>query len=165
MIKTYDMKDSSKKINLDSSDREILRMLQEDARLSSKAIAQKLGKSLNPIYERIRKLEKYGFIKKYVALLDRTLIDRNLVSFTNVQLKEHSHEMIQDFERTSSEFTEVMELNHITGRYDYLLKVVTQDMNEYQNFLVNKLSKVENIAHVESSFVMTEVKNETKYSI
>jgi Lrp/AsnC family transcriptional regulator, leucine-responsive regulatory protein len=141
---------------LDATDIGILQLLQHDARFTNKEIADKLGKSINPVYERIRRLEREGYIQRYVALVDRTKIDKTLVAFTNVQLKEHSHSMLKDFEQAIVIFEEVMECHHMTGMYDYLIKIVVRDMNEYQDFIVNKLARLPNIGTVQSGFVMTE---------
>ncbi|HMO34344.1 MAG TPA: Lrp/AsnC family transcriptional regulator [Lacibacter sp.] len=150
---------------LDATDIGILRLLQYDARLTNKELADKLGKSINPIYERVRRLEKEGYIQRYVALVDRNKIDKPLVAFTNVQLKEHAHSMLKDFEQAIVNFEEVMECHHMTGIYDYLIKIVVQDMNEYQDFIVNKLARLPNIGTVQSGFVMTEIKHETAYAL
>lgn len=152
-------------IQLDQTDVRILQLLQNDARLTNKEIADKLGKTVTPIYERIKWMEQEGYIQRYVAVLDKNKIEKTLVAYTNVQLKEHSHPMLKAFERDIVKFDEVMECNHMTGIYDYLLKIVVKDMNEYQGFIVNKLAKLPNIGTVQSGFVMTEVKHETAYKI
>ncbi len=152
-------------IRLDQTDIRILQLLQHDARLTNKEIADKLGKTVTPVYERIKWLKEEGFIQRYVAVLDRNKIDKSLVAFTNVQLKEHAHLMLKAFEKDIVKFDEVMECYHMTGLYDYLLKIVVKDMNEYQGFIVNKLAKLPNIGTVQSSFNMTEVKYETAYTI
>jgi Lrp/AsnC family leucine-responsive transcriptional regulator len=150
---------------LDQTDIRILLLLQSDARLTNKEIADKLDKTVTPIYERIKWLEQQGYIHRYVAVLDRNKIDKGLVAFTNVQLKEHSHPMLKAFEKDIVKFGEVMECYHMTGVYDYLLKIVVKDINEYQDFIVNKLAKLQNIGTVQSGFVMTEIKFEMAYSI
>ncbi len=152
-------------IQLDPTNIRILQLLQADARLTNKEIADKLGKTITPVYERIKWLEQEGFILRYVAILDKTKIDKNLVAYTNVQLKEHSHPMLKSFEKDIVQFAEVMECSHMTGLYDYLLKIVVRDMNEYQDFIVNRLSRLPNIGTVQSSFVMKEIKHETAYPI
>lgn len=150
---------------LDSIDRKILLLLQYDARLTNKELADKLGKSVTPIYERIRRLEREGYIKGYVALLDRQKVGIMLLAYTNVQLKEHSFNMLKAFEKAVVKLDEVMECNHMTGSYDYLLKIGVRDMQEYQEFIINKLSRLANIGTVQSSFVMTEIKNETAFHL
>ncbi len=150
---------------LDKIDSTILNLLQYDAKLTNKEIAAKLGKTTTPIYERIKKLESEKIIKNYVAVIDREKIGMHLVAFTNVQLKEHSQTMIKAFEKNIVLFSEVMEAYHMTGMYDYLLKIVVSDMKEYQEFIVNKLAKLSNIGTVQSSFIMTEVKHQTAYTV
>ncbi len=152
-------------IVLDKTDIRILQLLQNDARLTNKEIADKLGKTVTPVYERIKWLNKEGYIQRYVAVLDKNKIDKKLVAFTNVQLKEHAHAMLKAFEKDIVKLNEVMECHHMTGSYDYLLKIVVKDMKEYQDFIVNKLAKLPNIGTVQSGFVMTEVKHETAYMI
>lgn len=152
-------------IQLDQADIRILDLLQNDARLTNKEIADKIGKSVTPVYERIKWMEREGFIQRYVAVLDKNKIGKSLVAFTNVQLKEHSHPMLKAFEKDIVRFDEVLECYHMTGLYDYLLKIVVKDMTEYQEFIVNKLSKLPNIGTVQSSFMMTEIKHETAYKI
>jgi Lrp/AsnC family leucine-responsive transcriptional regulator len=146
---------------LDDTDRKILLYLQYDAKLTNKEIADKLGKSVTPVYERIRRMEREGMIRRYVALVDRHKAGISLLAYTNVQLKEHSYQMLKAFEKAVVKLEEVMECNHMTGSYDYLLKIGVRDMQEYQEFIINKLSRLANIGTVQSSFVMTEIKQET----
>jgi DNA-binding Lrp family transcriptional regulator len=148
---------------LDRTDEQILELLQYDAMLTNKEIADKLGKTVTPIFERRKKLEQLGYILRYAAVLDRFKVNKGLLSFTNVQLKEHAHVMLKTFERSIIKFDEVLECHHMTGMFDYLLKVAVNDMNEYQQFIVNKLSRLPNIGTVQSSFVMTEIKNQPVY--
>lgn len=150
---------------LDPTDRHILNYLQHDAKLTNKEIADKLGKSVTPVYERIRRLEKEGYIRRYVALLDRQKAGISLLAFTNVQLKEHSYPMLKAFEKAIVKLAEVMECHHMTGSYDYLLKIGVRDMQEYQDFIINKLSRLANIGTVQSSFVMTEIKQDTAFHL
>jgi DNA-binding Lrp family transcriptional regulator len=146
---------------LDDTDRKILHYLQYDAKLTNKEIADKLGKSVTPVYERIRRMEREGIIRNYVVLVDRHKVGISLLAYTNVQLKEHSYQMLKAFEKAVVKLEEVMECNHMTGSYDYLLKIGVRDMQEYQEFIINKLSRLANIGTVQSSFVMTEIKQET----
>lgn len=147
----------------DPIDKKILKVLQADARLNTKQIAGKIGLTVTPTYERLKKIEQSGVVKKYVALLDREKIGKTIVAFINVSLQLHSKPLINVFERAIVKVPEVMECFHVAGNFDYLLKVVVKDMNSYQNFLSNKLATIENIAHVQSSFVMTEIKHQTAY--
>ncbi|MBK8611602.1 MAG: Lrp/AsnC family transcriptional regulator [Chitinophagaceae bacterium] len=151
--------------SLDLINKRILTLLQNDAKLTTKELADKTGKTITPIYERIKWLEQQGYIKKYVAILNGTKLEKNLVAFTNVQLKEHAHTMLKSFEKAVVKLDEVMECYHMSGAYDYLLKIVLTDMNGYQDFIMNKLAKLANIGTVQSSFMLTEVKHETAYVI
>ncbi len=146
---------------LDDIDRGILEILQEDAKSKHKEIADQLGLSITPIYERIKRLEREGYIKGYVALLDAEKIGKKLTVFCAVTLNQHVKEKLEEFVEKVNSFPEVMECYHITGQYDYMLKVLVADISDYQHFLINSLSAISNLAHVVSSFVMGEVKHET----
>lgn len=148
-----------------SDDIQILRLLQQDARLTTKEIADKIGKSVTPVYDRIKKLEREGVIKKYVALLDKSKIDKSLTGFMQVQLKEHSKEMLESFKDLACRFREVMECYHMSGSADYLLKIAIKDMQEYNQFLMNKLSSLPNIQTVQTFFVISEAKVDTAYPL
>ncbi len=150
---------------LDETDIRILQLLQHDARITTKEIADKLGKSVTPIYERIRKLEESGYIQRYVALLNKEMVGKNLIAFTTVQLKEHSQAALRGFEREGIKFQEVMECYHLTGQFDFLLKIAINDMNEYNAFLMTKLATLPNIGVVQTFFVLSEGKVETAYAL
>lgn len=150
---------------LDTDDIRILSLLQHDARLTNKEIAGKLGKSVTAIHERIRKLEDNKVIEGYVAILNRELIGKNLIAYTTVQLKEHAQSILERFARDIVQFPEVMECHRLTGPFDYLLKVVTGDMNEYNTFLMKKLSTLPNLGSVQSSFVLSEGRTKTAYTL
>ncbi|HET7818123.1 MAG TPA: Lrp/AsnC family transcriptional regulator [Bacteroidia bacterium] len=151
--------------SMDKIDEGILALLQKNAHLTSKEIADRLHLSVTPIYERIKKLEQKGIIRNYVALLDKEKINRSMIAFCAVSLKVHSKLLLVNFEKAVNKLDEVMECYHIAGTYDYLMKVVVKDMNSYQQFIVNKLAVMENIGNVQSSFVMTEIKYETAFNL
>lgn len=150
---------------LDKIDKHILQLLQEDGTLNTKQVADEIGLSVTPTFERIRRMEKRGVIEKYVALLNKEKVGKGLTVFCTVSLQLHSKPLLKRFEQAMSKFDEVMECYHTAGTYDYLLKVVSNDMASYQDFITNKLAATENIAHVQSSFVMTEVKHKTAYRV
>lgn len=150
---------------LDTDDIRILNLLQHDARLTNKEIAHKLGKSVTAVHERIRKLEDNHVIEGYVAILNPDLIGKSLIAYTTVQLKEHAQTILERFARDIVAFPEVMECHRLTGPCDYLLKVVTGNMNEYNNFLMKKLSTLPNLGSVQSSFVLSEGKTKTAYAL
>ena len=149
----------------DDTDKRILKLLQTNARLSAKEIADKIGLTITPTYERMRKIERSGIIKANVALLDRNQLDKKTVAYCNVSLLVHSIKAIEGFEKAVRKIPEVMECYHITGNYDYLLKVAVSDMNQYQLFLTGKLAVIEHVAQVHSNFVMTDVKYTTAYEL
>ncbi|MBK7872182.1 MAG: Lrp/AsnC family transcriptional regulator [Saprospiraceae bacterium] len=146
---------------LDPMDLRILSLLQENARFTNKEIAAHIGMTTTPVYERIKRLEENGYIRQYVALLDRAKVGLSLVAFCNVQLKEHSRPFLVQFEQEVRSLPQVIECYHIAGMFDYLLKVIAINMTAYQDFIVNKLAVLENIGNVQSSFVMTEIKHST----
>ena len=150
---------------LDKIDVSLLNLLQSNTKLNTKELAQKVGLSITPTYERIKRLEKEGYIKQYVAILDRKLIDKNLMVISFVSLILHSNDMQIEFEKSVIEYPEVIECFHVTGSYDYQLKVIVSDMEEYQAFIKNKLSSINNIANVQSSFVMSSLKDTTAIPI
>ena len=150
---------------IDKIDISLLNWVQNNAKLNTKELAQKVGLSVTPTYERIKRLEKQGYIKHYVAILDRKLIDKNLMVISFVSLILHSKDVQIEFEKSVIEYAEVIECFHVTGSYDYQLKVVVSDMEEYQSFIKNKLSSINNIANVQSSFVMSSLKDTTAIPI
>lgn len=150
---------------LDRTDKALLRLIQDKSDYTTKELAAKLNLSPTPVYERIKKLEKSEIIVKRVALLDEKKLGFGLTAFCNIQLKEHSKVFLEEFEHNIQEIPEVTSVYHIAGMSDYLLKVVIKDMQEYQNFVINKLATLKNIGNVQSSFVMTEVKKSTKLPI
>lgn len=146
---------------LDASDRNILRLLQEDAFLTTKEIAARVNMTTTPVFERIKRMEQEGYIARYSALLDRRKVDLPLLVFVDVSLREHNRDYLLRFEQEIARLPEVIECHHIAGAYDYLLKVVVGDMDDYQRFVKEKLAALENIGRVQSHFVMTEIKNTT----
>jgi Lrp/AsnC family transcriptional regulator, leucine-responsive regulatory protein len=150
-------------IKLDETDKELLRHLQQDAKLTTKELAGRLNLSPTPVYERIRRLENEGVIKKYVAIVDREKVGKDLMVLCNIRLKEHAKEAGAKFVKAIIEMPEVIECLNISGDYDFLIKVVVNDMREYQSFIMNKLASLENIGSTQSIFVMGEIKTETAF--
>jgi DNA-binding Lrp family transcriptional regulator len=148
---------------LDKIDKQILELLQHDARITNKELSAKLGLSTTPIFERVKKLERNGYIKGYVALVDPKKINRKLTSFISVSLKQHTNDKIKVFMNQVNKFSEVMECYHIAGQTDFIAKIVVEDMESYQKFIVNNFSKLDNISQIQSNFVMSELKNTTAY--
>ncbi|PQA59256.1 Lrp/AsnC family transcriptional regulator [Siphonobacter curvatus] len=143
---------------LDPIDRRILSLLQTNAFISNKELAQEVGLSLTPVHERVKRLEREGYLKGYVALVDRRKIGRSLIAFCQVSLKEHTQAFIQEFEAKIGSLPEVMECYNIAGPYDYLLKVIVKDMDDYRRFVVEQLAALAHIGGPQSVFVMAEIK-------
>ena len=143
---------------LDQTDIKILQILQENARLTNKEIGERLYKSASTINDRIRRMQEKGYIKKYVAVLDPAMIDRALTAFTHVKLKVHSKEHILHFEQEIIKFPEVLECYHMSGDYDFIIRIAVRDLNAYHQFLMNHLFDSIDIASIQSTFVMREAK-------
>lgn len=150
---------------LDQIDMGILNILQHDSTITVKEIAQKIGLSATPTYERIRHLEDKGIIRKYVALIDREKTGFQLMVYCNVTLKEQSRKALLDFEKAVSKLPEVMEIISLSGTYDYMLKIIARDIAAYNDFVVNKLSDIKNIGQYHSNIVMSIPKYETAYPL
>lgn len=150
-------------MKLDTIDLRILKILQNNSDLTTKELAAKVNLSPTPVFERVKKLQKEGYIKKYVAILDAEKLDKSLIVFCNVTLKEHTREIGNQFVKDIMTLDEVTECYNISGDYDFLLKVLVKDMKHYQNFVLNHLGSVQNIGSAHSTFVMGEIKN--TYSI
>lgn len=150
---------------IDSTDRSIMRLLHNNSKLTIKEIANKLGLTATPIFERIKRLEKDGYITSYKAVIDRKKIGFPLLVFCNISLNQHEASFISKFEKDIQDLPEVIECYHIGGMFDYLLKVVARDMDSYQFFVAKKLASIENIRQVQSAFVMTEVKSNVNLPI
>ena len=150
---------------LDSTDKSILRLLHNNSKLTIKEIATKLNLTPTPIFERIKRLERENFITSYKAVINRKKIGLPLLVFCNISLNQHETSFIAKFERDIQELPEVIECYHLGGMFDYLLKVVAEDMDAYQYFVSKKLASIDNIRQVQSSFVMSEVKSNTDLPI
>ena len=146
-------------ISLDSTDKKILNFLQQNSKANIKSISLKIGLTQTPTYERIKRLEKAGVIKNYIAVLDKEKVGYTIEVFCQVTLLVHSKDMITRFENAINKIDEVMECFHVAGNYDYLLKIIVEDMNSYQAFLKNKLSVLDSVGNVQSTFVMSSTKD------
>lgn len=145
---------------LDKTDLQILRTLQENARLTTKELAARVSLSSTPVFERLKRLESNGYIKKYVAVLDAEKLNQGFVVFCKVKMQRMNYDIAVAFARIVGEISEVTECYNISGSFDYLLKVHAPDMKYYQGFVLNVLGRIENLGSVESVFVMDTVKQE-----
>ncbi len=148
-------------MKLDSTDTELLTLLQEDCKKTTKEYANSLNLSTTAVYERIRRLERTGAIEKYVALVNKKIIGKNFMVFCQVKLLQHTKEFALQFEREVLKLSEVVECYHVSGDYDYLLKVYVSDMEAYREFLITKLTVLKHIANANSTFMIGEIKNTT----
>ena len=146
---------------MDSVDKKILEILQNDALESPKQIASMLSLTTTPIYERIKKLQKSGVIKQYVALLDADLLGKNIIVFMNITIKDHHTEKREEFVECMNALEAVSEFYHTSGSFDFLVKVRFSTVKEYRNFLVNDVSSIYNISDIDSQIVLEEIKYST----
>ena len=150
---------------LDETDIEILHSLQKDAKINAKELSEKLHISKTPIYERIKRLENEGYIKGYVALVDNKKIGLPLIIFFIVSLAVHDVEHIERFKEEIRNIDEIMECYSTGGIYDFFVKVVLKDLDAYNQFVFEKLTKVHGIVKMQSSFVLNEIKHTTVLNI
>jgi Lrp/AsnC family leucine-responsive transcriptional regulator len=158
MAKTFKKEESTINARLDQKDLAILKLLQQNARITVKEISDKIHLSTTPVYERIKRMEEAGVIRQYATLVDHSKVKKGLMVICYVSLKQHSKTVGAKFIRAIQEMNEVIECYNISGEFDFMLKVVVENMDAYYDFHVNKLSEVENIGNVQSVFVMGVIK-------
>lgn len=150
---------------LDEIDKALLRKLQENAKITTKQLASELCLTISPVYERIKRLEKLGYIKEYVAVLNKSLLNKNIMSICQVSMRYHNEAFIDKFEKEIQNLDEVQECYHMAGAVDFLLKINVASLEEYHDFVRFKLSKIDNIGVLNSTFVLKEIKRTLSYSI
>lgn len=150
---------------LDSIDKKLLFLLQTDSKRTTAALSLKLDLSVTAVYERIKKLEREGIIDKYVVLVNRAKVEKGFVVFCHLKLIQHTKEFLTKFESEVVKLKEVLECHHVSGDYDYILKILVKDMEAYREFLVTKLTTLEHIGSTHSTFMISEVKNTTVIEI
>ena len=148
-------------MNLDSIDFKLLNFLQEDCKQTNKELSAKLNLSVTAVYERIKKLEREHVIKQHVSLLNKEKVNRGFLVFCQIKLVQHAKEYLTKFEKEVKQLDEVLECFHVSGGYDYLLKVVVEDMPHFRLFMVTKLTTLKHIGSTHTSFTISEVKNTT----
>jgi DNA-binding Lrp family transcriptional regulator len=146
---------------LDLTDKKILRLLQENAHLTLKDIANKINLSLTPVHDRVKRLEKEGVIEKYVTLLNKKKLGQNLAVYCQVTLVKQTHDISEGFNSAIANMPEVIECNFVSGSFDYMLKIVLPDMESYHYFHQKKLSILPEVSLINSFFVISEVKSTT----
>lgn len=150
---------------LDETDIHLLRLLGENSNLTVKDLAARVNLSATPVFERVKRLESNGYIKKYIALIDAEKLNYGLIVFCNIRLKHHDKNIGHEFVTDIMRLTEVVECYNISGDHDFLLKVYAKDMKHYQDFVFNKLGSVKSIGSTHSTFVMCENKNSHNINI
>jgi Lrp/AsnC family leucine-responsive transcriptional regulator len=150
---------------LDAIDKKLLDLLQKDSKRTNKELSNKLNLSVTAVYERIKKLEKEGVISKYVTLVKKEKVEKTFVAFCHIKLVQHAQDYVIKFEKEVANLVEVLECYHISGDYDYLLKVIVKDMDAFREFMVNKLTSINHIGSTHSMFVINEVKHTTAINI
>ncbi len=147
---------------IDELDQKIMQILQQNARTTIKEIADQVGMSSTPVFERIKKLEKNGYIDKYVALLNEAKLGYKMVAFVQISLTLHNLDEVNAFVERVTAFPEVMECYHTTGESDFLLKILVRDMDRFNDFILYKLSEIENLGHVRTQFALSTRKRTTE---
>jgi Lrp/AsnC family leucine-responsive transcriptional regulator len=150
---------------MNAIDLKILDMLQTNSEMSAKEMASKLSLTTTPVYERIKKLEKAGYIKQYVALLNTDLLNKNIIVFMNITIKDHHKEARDKFIAKIESLEEVTEFYHTSGNFDFLAKVRFGNIKDYRDFLVNKVTTIRNISDIDSQIVLEEIKYSTKIAL
>jgi len=158
MAKAIKKEESTTQVALDQKDLAILKLLQHNARITVKEISEKVNLSTTPVFERIKWMEEAGVIKQYVTIIDPAKLNKRLMVIGYVSLKQHNKTAGSKFVKAINEMSEVLECYSISGEFDFMLKIMVEDMNAYYDFHVNRLSELENIGNVQSVFVMGAVK-------
>ncbi|WP_424656433.1 Lrp/AsnC family transcriptional regulator, partial [Capnocytophaga granulosa] len=144
---------------LDDIDIKILRQLQRDAHLTVKELAARVHLSPSPTFERQKRLEREGYIERYMAIVDRKKVGNGIIVLCNIRLKQHSQAFIQEFMDAVQNIEEITECYNTSGDFDFLVKVYAHDMKAYQQFMLNTLGRMECIGSLHSVFVIGEIKN------
>ena len=150
---------------MDNIDKKLLTYLQQDAKKTTKELSAKLNLSVTAVYERIKKLEREGVISKYVALLDKKKIDKGFMVICQIKLVQHNVDSVTTFEEEVVKLEEVLECFHVSGDYDYIIKIFVKDMEAYREFMLTKLTTLKHIGSTHSVFMIGEIKNTTIFNI
>ena len=146
---------------LDIIDKKLINLLQQDSKQTTKKLSLQLNLSVTAVYERVKKLENQKVIEKYVAIVNKNKIEKSFLVFCHIKLMQHSKEYLNTFEYEVLKLEEVSECFHVSGDYDYILKIYVKDMDAYRNFVVTKLTAIKHIGSTHSTFAIEQVKNTT----
>jgi Lrp/AsnC family leucine-responsive transcriptional regulator len=150
---------------LDTIDKKLINLLQQDSKQTTKQLSIQLNLSVTAVYERVKKLENQNIIEKYVAIINKNKIERSFLVFCHIKLMQHSKEYVTTFEREVLKLEEVSECFHVSGDYDYILKVFVKDMDAYRNFMLTKLTAIKYIGSTHTTFTIEQVKNTTAINL
>ncbi len=148
-------------MKLDIIDKKILSQLQKDSKITNKELSNSLDLSVTAVFERIKRLERNGIISKYVALLKPENVEKSFMVLTQIKLVQHTKKNVMKFEAEVVKLDEVLECYHVSGEYDYILKVLVKDMEAYRDFMLSKLTSLEHIGSTQSTFIISPVKSTT----
>ena len=146
-------------MQLDIIDKKLIHLLQKDSKQTTKQLSLQLNLSVTAVYERIKKLEKENIIKQYVAIINKNKIGKSFLVFCHIKLIQHAKEYVNNFETEVLKLPEVSECFHVSGDYDYILKIYVKDMETYRDFMITKLTAIKHIGSTHSIFTIGEVKN------
>jgi len=146
---------------LDTIDKKLVNLLQQDSKQTTKQLSLQLNLSVTAVYERVKKLENQKVIEKYVAIVNKNKIEKSFLVFCHIKLMQHSKEYLNTFEYEILKLEEVSECFHVSGDYDYILKIYVKDMDAYRSFVVTKLTAIKHIGSTHSTFAIEQVKNTT----
>jgi len=149
----------------DDTDKKIIKILQDDGRITNAALAERISISPPPTLERVKKLEKNGIIKKYVALLDAQKVGYSTFTFVEVRLEKHTKENVDKFIHAVKKVDEIMECHHVTGEADFLLKIAVKDIAGYEELVLQKLTKLPSVRNLKTMVVLSTFKDETAFNI
>lgn len=148
-------------MKLDQKDLDILKFLQQDSKMTNKEISNNLKLSVTAVFERVKRLERKGIISKYVAIVAPEKVEKDFMVFCQIKLIQHTKAYLTRFEKEAAKLDEVLECYHVSGEYDYILKILVKDMPAYREFMVTKLTSLDHIGSTQSTFVINPVKNTT----
>ena len=151
--------------NLDKINRQIINFLQENSAMTNAELAEKLNLPATTVFDRVKKLESNGIISKRVALINPEKVGRQTIAFVSLSLNGHSARNVEKFWKSIKNLPEVLECYHIAGDFDFILKVMVENIQVYEKFLLEKLTGIENIGRIKTSFVMSTIKYQTKIPV
>lgn len=152
-------------MNLDNTDKKILNILQDDARITNVQLASKIGISPPAMLERVKRLEKNGIIRKYAALVNPEKVGKETFAIVSVSLAMHQNTSIADFTKAIGKLDEVLECYHVTGESDFLLKIAVKSIQEYEHFIIEKFTKIKGVNKINTSFILSTFKYQTKINL